>query len=72
MSKIQSFNNLSRSYREVMKGFFILTKVNQCETVRVIESHFSIELDTRNVPISAQRKPGSWVASNLEREGGYI
>ena len=29
-----------------MKGFFILTKVNQCEPVSVIESHFSIVLDT--------------------------
>ena len=29
-----------------MKGFFILTKVNQCESVSVIESHFSIVLDT--------------------------
>ena len=31
---------------ELMKGFFILTKVNQCESVSVIKSHFSIVLDT--------------------------
>ena len=29
---------------ELMKGFFILTKVNQCEPVSVKESHFSIVL----------------------------
>ena len=68
MSKIQSFNNLSRSYREVMKGFFILTKVNQCESVSGIESHFSIVLDTRNVPISAQSKPGSRVGGRRQGE----
>ena len=44
-----------------MKGFLILTKVNQCETVRLIESHFSIVLDTRNVPITAQSQPGRGV-----------
>ena len=31
---------------KLMKGFFILIKVNQCESVSVIESHFSIVLDT--------------------------
>ena len=51
-----------------MKGFFILTKVNQCESVSVIESHFSIVLDTRNVPISAQSKPGSRVGGRREGE----
>ena len=51
-----------------MKGFFILTKVNQCESVNVIESHFSIVLDTRNVPISAQSKPGLRVGGRREGE----
>ena len=49
-----------------MKGFFILTKVNQCESVSVIESHFSIVLDARNVPISAQSKPGLRVGGRRE------
>ena len=51
-----------------MKGFFILTKVNQCESVSLIESHFSIVLDTRNVPISAQSKPGLRVGGRREGE----
>ena len=54
---------------KLMKGFFILIKVNQCESVSGKESHFSIVLDTRNVPISAQSKPGSRVGAGGRREG---
>ena len=54
---------------KLMKGFFILIKVNQCESVSGMESHSPFVLDTRNVPISAQSKPGSRVGGTYRREG---